>query len=74
MKDRVLVRGILTGPEETSDELDECRLDEDEDEDACVADSGVLNVSGERGLSVASLSSESLQSFGIVQRFILRIL
>lgn len=70
MKDRVLVRGILTGPEETSDELDECRLDED----ACVADSGTLNVLGERGLSVASLSSESLQSFGFVQRFILRIL
>lgn len=54
----------MTGLEETSDELGECRLDEDED--ACVADSGVLNMSGERSLSVASLSSKSLQSLDLV--------
>lgn len=51
-------RGLLTGVGESSDGLDED------------GDPSVLDVSGEKGMSVvASLSSESLQSFSFVRRY-----
>lgn len=67
-KGLLLYRGLMTGAGESSDGLDE-------DGDACLAGPSVLDVSGEKGMSVvSSLSSESLQSFGFVQRYSLRIL
>lgn len=62
-QEKGLLPYLLTGVGESSDGLDED------------GDPSVLDVSGEKGMSVvASLSSESLQSFSFVRRYNLRIL